>query len=306
MILSAGLTPAWQQVLVFDAFTPGEVNRARQVHWCASGKVLNAARALHCLGGPCQALAPVGGAPGQEIRGDLARLGVPARWVEAARPTRVCTTLLDSGSHTATELVPEADPLSAEELDAFRAAHAEEAANAAVTILIGSLPPGAPAGFYRDLIARTPGRVVLDARGPELLQALPARPFLIKPNRDELRRTLGRELSDDRALSEALHQLNEAGAEWVVVTDGRNPLWASSRGQVHRLRPPEREAVNPIGCGDALAAGIAWALFHGRPPLDAIRFGAAVAAVKVGQLLPVLLEARGLDDLAQAVEVAPA
>ena len=55
-ILAAGLTPAWQQVLVFDAFTPGAVNRAREVHWCASGKVLNAARALHHLGGPARAL----------------------------------------------------------------------------------------------------------------------------------------------------------------------------------------------------------------------------------------------------------
>ena len=54
MILTAGLTPAWQHVLVFDAFTPGAVNRAREVHWCASGKVLNAARGLHHLGGPAE------------------------------------------------------------------------------------------------------------------------------------------------------------------------------------------------------------------------------------------------------------
>ncbi len=39
----------------------GEVNRAREVHWCASGKVLNAAVALHLLGGPSMTLAPVGG-----------------------------------------------------------------------------------------------------------------------------------------------------------------------------------------------------------------------------------------------------
>jgi len=76
MILTAGLTPAWQQVLLFDSFTPGEVNRARQVHWCASGKVLNAARALHSLGGPSKALAPVGGTPGQESRRDFARTWV--------------------------------------------------------------------------------------------------------------------------------------------------------------------------------------------------------------------------------------
>ena len=31
MILAAGLTPAWQQILVFERFRGGEVNRARQV-----------------------------------------------------------------------------------------------------------------------------------------------------------------------------------------------------------------------------------------------------------------------------------
>ena len=42
MILSAGLTPAWQQILVFDGFRYGEVNRAAEAVWCASGKVFNA------------------------------------------------------------------------------------------------------------------------------------------------------------------------------------------------------------------------------------------------------------------------
>jgi len=112
MILAAGLTPAWQQVLVFDTFTPGEVNRAREVHWCASGKVLNVARALDSLGGPCKALTLVGGTPGQEIRRDFEQLGIAARWVEASRPTRVCTTILDTGRQAAaTELVPEAESL---------------------------------------------------------------------------------------------------------------------------------------------------------------------------------------------------
>ena len=39
MIVAAGLTPAWQQILRFDALRLGEVNRAVEAHWCASGKV---------------------------------------------------------------------------------------------------------------------------------------------------------------------------------------------------------------------------------------------------------------------------
>ena len=40
MIVAAGLSPAWQQVMQFDTFQPGEVNRAREVFWYGSGKTL--------------------------------------------------------------------------------------------------------------------------------------------------------------------------------------------------------------------------------------------------------------------------
>ena len=51
MILAAGLTPAWQQIVEFDGFAVGQVNRARSVHWCASGKVLNVGIALQMYAG---------------------------------------------------------------------------------------------------------------------------------------------------------------------------------------------------------------------------------------------------------------
>src|SRR5262249_30650529 len=161
-------------------------------------------RALHHLGGHGKALAPVGGVPGQQIRDDFARLGVPARWTSAAAPTRVCTTLVETGPGAVTELVPEAPPMMAGELAEFCMAFAEEARAAAVVVLIGSLPPGTPAGLYRELVQLVRGKAILDARGPELWEAVAARPFLVKPNREELERTLGKSLADDRALFEGM------------------------------------------------------------------------------------------------------
>jgi hypothetical protein len=49
VILAAGLSPAWQQIVVLESLSVSEVNRARAVHWCASGKVLNVGLALHRL-----------------------------------------------------------------------------------------------------------------------------------------------------------------------------------------------------------------------------------------------------------------
>jgi 1-phosphofructokinase family hexose kinase len=304
VILTAGLTPVWQHVLVFDAFRPGAVNRALEVHWCASGKALNAALALHRLGAPCRALSPAGGAHGEAMRNDLARQGVAGCWIDTVAATRVCTTIVDLANHAATELVENARGMTLAEIDAFAAAYAAEAASATVVILVGSLAPGAPPTFYRDLLAQAPVKAILDARGPELLAALEARPFLVKPNREELGRTLGRDLHRDADLFDALAEVHRRGAAWVLVTDGKNPTYIRSAEGLFRIDPPAATVVNPIGCGDCMAAGIAWALDQGREPVEALRYGAAAATAKLGEFLPALLDPARVEVLARTIEVA--
>ncbi|NIL95701.1 MAG: hypothetical protein GTO53_00665 [Planctomycetales bacterium] len=78
MILAAGLSPAWQHVVLLDELRIGEVNRASGAQWCASGKVLNVAVALHFLHARSASLTLVGGPTGEAIRQDMATLGTPA------------------------------------------------------------------------------------------------------------------------------------------------------------------------------------------------------------------------------------
>ncbi len=304
MILSAGLTPAWQHILVFDRVRWGEVNRARETAWCGSGKVLNAGVAAHRLGGPSLTLAPLGGMPLGEIDRQFAELGVPRRWTKTRAATRVCTTLLDRASGQITELVENGRSLDPSELNAFRAAYTEEAARAKVVVLTGSLPDGAPLSLYRELVAGAHCAMVLDFRGDGLLSVLDLKPYVVKPNREELGQTLGRSLDSDADLLAAMRHLNRLGAQWVVVTQGAKSVWLSSSERAYRLAPPRIAAVvNPIGCGDCLAAGIAWATRRGNSIVDAVRLGMGAAADNLGQLLPCPLEWQNVTDLANKVEV---
>ena len=172
MILAAGLTPAWQQIVVLDSLRTGQVNRAKEVHWCAAGKVLNVGMALAHLGATSKTLSPIGGESGGAIQREFEVAGYNARWIETAVATRVCTTLLDTATSTTTELVENSAAMTPDELAAFHNAYAVEAAHAEMVVLSGSLPQGTPADFYRRLLEQTPGRAVLDVRGPELLAAL--------------------------------------------------------------------------------------------------------------------------------------
>ena len=304
MILSAGLTPAWQQILLFDSFRCGEVNRAREAHWFSSGKVFNAGIAAHQLGGPSLTLATVGGPPRLEIEREFDQMGLPYRWVVTESATRVCTTLIDRATGTITELVENGRSVTPEELDAFRRAYAEEAARAAVAVIIGSLPAGTPVSFYRDLLERTPCPAVLDFRGEGLTSVLDLEPYVVKPNREELARTVGRPLDNDDELVAAMRSLNDRGARWVVITQGSGPVWVTSNTEVYRLHPPPVEdIVNPIACGDGMTATIAWATRAGRDPIEAVRLGIAAAAENLRQLLPCRLDPAKVEARAEQVRV---
>ena len=292
MILVAGLTPAWQQIAVLDRLRIGEVNRAREVHWCASGKVLNVGLALTQLGADVRTLSLVGSgsAGGWSGRGRN----------ESNAPQRVCTTLLDRESGQTTEIVENSAAATSAELAAFEAAFAEEAASQAFdfVVLTGSLPIGTPPEFYSRLLDHTRAKAILDVRGPELLANWRHAPFLVKPNREELAHTVQRSLLTDDDVWQAMREIHEVGAEWVVVTNGPQRVFASN--EVQRLQnsdgfwfdAPKVEVVNPIGCGDCFTAGLAWALQRGEEMPSAIRTGIAAAAQNAEQLLPARLDAR--------------
>jgi len=304
VILSAGLSPAWQQFLLFDSFRYGEVNRAREAHWCTAGKVTNAGNAAHHLGGPSLTLAPAGGQPLLEMDREFEQLGVPRRWIETRAATRVCTTILDRAADTMTELVENARPLRQGELDAYLAAYAEEAARAEIVVLTGSLPDGTPASYYRELVERTPCPMVLDFRGEGLLSVLEFKPLVVKPNREELAATVGHTLDDDDSLLKAMRSLNACGATWVVITQGADPVWATSASETYRFFPPPADQiVNPIACGDCTAAAIAWAVRDGRKMVDAVKLGIAAAGENLRQLLPSRLDLARVELLAQRVRV---
>lgn len=286
MILAVGLSPAWQQILSFGHFSPGEVNRAQSAIGCASGKVLNVGCALFQLGVPAKTLCSIGGITGQQIRDDFDRLGVPARWLTSTIPTRSCITILDESTAQTTELVENCAAIPAHEYSDFLTAFTEEAAAASVVVLTGSLPQNAPSDFFKQMLERTSAKAILDIRGNELKETLPLRPFVVKPNREELAKTVGRDLNSEPEILAAMNELRDQGAQWVVVSQGPRPLLALGPEGVLRVPPPAVQVCNPIGCGDCLAAGIAAGIAKNASMRQSLEWGVAAAAENATVLLP--------------------
>ncbi|MCA9664420.1 MAG: bifunctional hydroxymethylpyrimidine kinase/phosphomethylpyrimidine kinase [Myxococcales bacterium] len=289
-LLTVGLTPTWQRVLCFEALAVGAVNRTSRVLSCAAGKSVNAAVAAKRLGAArVTALCIVGGgADEQRFVYDVASEGVELCAVRGESELRTCTTLLE-GDGRATELVQNAGPESTTTLEALRAQHERLVRDASLQLLCGSLPQGAPATLYRDLLAAAPDLPALvDARGEALAAALEREPLLVKPNRLELAESAGIDAADDDALERAMVDLSARGARWVLVSDGARPARLLERGgEVERVAPLAVDrVVNPIGSGDTLLAGIAVALGRGAPMRDAVTRGLEAAAANVVCELP--------------------
>lgn len=287
MILCAGATPAMQRTLFFERLIPGEVNRANEVRVTASGKVTNAARVAATLGSRTLLATFLGGDSGNFVARELESEGVEREvvWPENA-PTRTCSTLISSDGHI-TELVEEASPVSPEDAAKLEDIVLRNLPEAEALCLIGSLPPGVPEDLYARLTeaANEAGvPALVDAQGEPLRQALAADPFLVKPNLEEAAATLGLSSSGDeeKDVRAAVGALLERGARWALVSMGAGgSMLGNAHGDLWRVVPPELEAVNPIGSGDSLAAGLLHSLLEGSSVPEAAAYGTACAAANV-------------------------
>src|SRR5699024_9152631 len=72
---------------------------------------------------------------------------------------------------------------------------------------------------------------------------------------------------------EALKDSLFAGVEWVVVTLGAEGAIIKHGKNIYRASIPKVEAVNPVGSGDSVIAGVADGLSKKREPHQLIKHG---------------------------------
>jgi tagatose 6-phosphate kinase len=288
-VLCVGVTPAWQETLEFDRVQLGEVNRCRTVTLSAAGKAGNVARVLHTLGAPVILLSFCGGETGKLRLGDLKRAGVSVQIVPTRSATRVCQTLIDRSTGEITELVREA-PLPARAEWASLLHRFEKAlGHARLAVISGALMPGARETVYRDLarLARLRGvPVIIDSQKTALMKTLPCRPLIVKLNVHELENTLGRSFRGEKQIVTGARRLIQGGAQQVVVTNGSQGAWLVLPDRIWRFKPPHIRALNPIGSGDAMTAGIACGILKSKDVVDGMRLGMACGAANALTLTP--------------------
>jgi 1-phosphofructokinase family hexose kinase len=270
VILCVAANPSIDRLFAVDRFEPGAIHRPTEFVQVAGGKGLNVARAAAQLGGDVRAAALLGGHAGRWIAEQLAAEGVElhAAWADAETRSSLSVAGAPEGL---TEFYERGFPVSRGEWDAFAAMVARLAASSTWMTLSGSLPRGAPADGYLELIPRT--RTALDSHAP----GVDAGPAVVKLNEAEA----GAGADGPLAAASALHDRSGGAA---IVTRGREGAVLVMPDGVAMAGRIDAEGAYPVGSGDAFLAGLVVALDRGAEWADALR--AALGAGAANAALP--------------------
>jgi len=306
VIITLTLNPTIDQTLVLNRFVAGDTLRVRSSRFDPGGKGINVSRVVRELGGESVAMGFAPGGLGRYIEQTLKAQGVECDFVRTKGETRTNITILDESRHLHTILSdpgPQTDIRYVEQL--LSKLRKRLRANDWL-VVAGSIPPPLAPEIYAEIInlARDQwAHTVLDADGPALAAGVAAGPQMVKGNRRELERLLGRHLDDERSTVQAAHEVRAMAVRMAVVTRGREGAVAvcddgSWRGQAPRVR-----AVSAVGSGDAFLAGVVFTLSQGGTMEQALRLGVAAGTACVLSPGTELCHRREVDLLEPRVKV---
>jgi 1-phosphofructokinase family hexose kinase len=324
LIITVTLNPVLDRTYLVPRLQFNDILRSAPARLDWGGKGFNVSRALKSLGTDSLAMGFLGGAAGEILAGGLSLLEIQTDFTPIQEETRTNIVILEengdqekqSGRHIK---VNEPGPtISTHELDCFMS-QVETLLAAGCSplgqeyihqtwVFSGSLPPGIHPDIYATLIHRVQSacqpafhaRAILDASGDALRLGLLARPYLVKPNRQEAESIVGFNLNTRRDLDHAGAIFLEMGVQIVAISLGAEGLYCcwdrvlleSGENAVLVPAAPIRGG-NPTGAGDALLAGLIYALEHNMTLPEAAGFavtcGSAAAQAPGVELPPGVL-----------------
>lgn len=282
MITTVCMNPALDKTVTVDALQMGQVNRIRASRTDVGGKGVNVAVVARRLDMTAQVIGIAGEDGLERIRQKLDMEQVGHAFLPVEGAVRVNTKVVSLDGSGVTELNESGPTMTADVLAEFFALARGKAQGSDAVVITGSLPPGCPAGTYRELIRALSGtRCILDVGGAELVLGVEARPFLVKPNHHELAAALRTELRTMADIRRGAQSLVDAGAENVVVSMGKEgALYVGAEGAFYAPEVPV-EVHSTVGAGDALVGGLLYGLTKYGTMRDAFRCGVAAGTASV-------------------------
>ena len=254
-IYTLTLNPAYDIHATTAHFLPCKENLAAVTSRDAGGKGVNISRALHSGGTENTAVIVLGKENGGEFKESLASFGLNCLYFEKEGRIRENLTLhcettgetrISFAGFSVTEAV----------LDQVEAAMDVDE-NTCITFT-GRIPGGISVAAAKAFLARLRdknAKIVIDCKSFTLEDLFELKPWLIKPNQEEISEYLGREIETFEEVFRAADELYAQGIENVMISLGeKGALLVCAEGGMIAT-PPVVDVVSTIGAGDSSIGG---------------------------------------------------
>lgn len=280
-IITITLNPALDKSTKVGHVIPEKKLRCHEPVFEPGGGGLNVSRAIKKLGGDSCAWFLAGGPPGEVLEKLLQEEGVNTWVVKTKNWSRENLMVMETATGNQYRFGMPGPKTYEEEwkqcLDKLQQLPPEEVP--AYVVASGSLPPGVPLDFYKQLAEvahQKQFRLIVDTSGEALIKAAGEGVYLLKPNLGELAALAGKdEISALEQEEIAQKVIAEGKCKVLVVSLGpRGAMLASEEG-ISYVVPPTVPQKSAVGAGDSMVAGIVLSLLQGNTLDDVIRYGVA-------------------------------
>ena len=256
MIYTVTMNPSLDYVVRVEPFETGEVNRTRNEQLFCGGKGINVSAVLSELGLESRLLGFVAGFTGNEILRRVRAMGLQEDFIRLKEGRSRINIKLKSDKET--EINGQGPEIGEGEMEALFE-KVKQLEKGDVLVLSGSVPPSAGQDIYSRMMELVSGKNVLtavDGSGELLLHTLPLRPFVIKPNLQELRELLDVSADSTEEIKACASRLQKMGARNVLVSmAGQGALLLAEDGAFYRQAAAKGQVKNSVGAGDSMTAG---------------------------------------------------
>ena len=251
MIYTLTTNPAIDMNITTDGLVSKYVNRTYDTLFTPNGKGLNVSFVLSYFGVPSKITGFFGGFTGNYIVGESIKRGfvVHPIWIEET--TRINIFLYDGKEEY--KLVNQGANVivqKQEEMLTF----INNCMDMSELVISGSLPVGIDPNYYEKIFEisnRKKVKVILDISSKKLKDLLPYKPYLIKPNDEEIFDIFGIEIKSEKDIIDALLYLYNKGAMNVLLTLGEKGLYFYDGKHIYNASAQQVKLKSSACAGDA-------------------------------------------------------
>ena len=149
-------------------------------------------------------------------------------------------------------------------------------------VLAGSIPNTLPENIYEIILERLSGKkikCIVDATGDLLLNVLKYKPFLIKPNHNELAELFNADVKSEEDIIKYGKELRRLGARNVLISRaGDGAIFINENDEVINSKAPTGKVINSVGAGDSMVGGFIAGYLKNKNLKEGFKMGVATGS----------------------------